>query len=223
MTKRKFSQNELVTRAYIAEFRASDNEEEKGVIEGTPIVFNQDARLRDWFGDEFIERIDPGALKNTDMKDVRLFVNHDTNKIALARSKNGNGTMSFDVRDDGVHMRATLDVDNNAEARALYSAVQRGDMDGMSFMFRIAGEEWADLDSDCPIRTITDISIIHEVSVVNFPAYPQTSVSARSTEETEYSPLEEARRKHTEETAQKRDKELVEIERLKNINIMRLL
>lgn len=223
MTKRKHSQNELVTRAYVAEFKASDNEEERGVIVGTPIVFNQDTRMRDWYGDEFVERIDPKALNNTNMKDVRLFVNHDVNKIALARSKNGNGTMSFTVDDTGVHMRATLDVDNNSEAKALYSAIERGDMDGMSFMFRIAGEEWSDLESDCPIRTITDISIIHEVSVVNFPAYPQTSVSARSTEETEYSPLEEARRKHTEETAEIREKELVEVEKLKNKNILRLI
>lgn len=219
MTKRKFSDNELVTRSYTATFRASENEDERWVIEGVPIVFNQDARIRDWAG-EFIERIAPGALKNTDMKDVRLFVNHDTNKIALARSKNGNGTMKFQIADDGVHVRAVLDGDNNAEARALYSAVERGDMDGMSFMFRIAGEEWADLESDCPIRTVTDISIIHEVSVVNFPAYPQTSVSARSSEETDYSPLVEARRKHTEETV---NKDVIEMEKLKNINIMRLI
>lgn len=221
MTK-KHSQNELVTRSYVAEFRASEKEDEYGTIEGTPIVFNQDTTLRDWAG-EFIERIVPEALKNTDMKDVRLFVNHDTNKIALARSKNGNGTMSLTVDDKGVHMRARLDVDNNAEARALYSAVQRGDMDGMSFMFRIGGEKWDDLESERPIRTITDISIIHEVSVVNFPAYPQTSVSARSSEETDYSPLEEARRKHAEETVTDVMKDMMEVERLKNINIMKMI
>ena len=219
---RKFSQNELVTRAYVAEFRASDKEDERGVIEGTPIVFNQDARLADWAG-EFIERIDPSALDNTDMKDVRLFVNHDTSKIALARSKNGNGTMSLEVKEDGVHMRAVLDIDNNAEARSLYSAIQRGDMDGMSFMFRIRGQEWKDIDTDLPTRIITDISIIHEVSVVNNPAYPQTSVSARSSEETDYSPLEEARAKHAEETAKTKEKDMVEMEKLKNINNMRLI
>lgn len=221
MTK-KHSQNELVTRSYVAEFRASEKEDEYGTIEGTPIVFNQDTTLRDWAG-EFVERIVPEALKSTDMKDVRLFVNHDTNKIALARSKNGNGTMSLTVDDKGVHMRARLDVDNNAEARALYSAVQRGDMDGMSFMFRIGGEKWDDLESERPIRTITDISIIHEVSVVNFPAYPQTSVSARSSEETDYSPLEEARRKHAEETVTDVMKDMMEVERLKNINIMKMI
>ena len=213
---RKHSNEELVTRSYLAEFRAV--EDEPGVIVGTPIVFNQDTVIRDWAG-EFIERIDPKALATTDMKDVRLFVNHDMSKIALARSKNGNGTMSFTVDATGVNMRAILDIDNNAEARALYSAVQRGDLDGMSFGFRVRGQEWSNLDSERPTRTITDISIIHEVSAVNFPAYPQTSISARSTEETDYSPLAEARAKHTEETAS----DVLEMERLKNSYIMRTI
>ena len=221
MTKR-YSDNELVTRSYTATFRASENEEERGVIEGVPIVFNQDTVISDWAG-QYIERIDPRAFDNTDMKDVRLLVNHDTSGMTFARSKNGKGTMNFVIKDYGVQMRALLDIDNNAEARALYSAIQREDMDGMSFMFRVRGEEWTDLESEMPIRTITDISIVHEVSVVNFPAYPQTTISARSTEETAYSPLEEARRKHSEETAESREKEQLEIERLKNINRMKLI
>lgn len=186
-------------------------------------MFNQEARIADWAG-EFIERIDPHALDKADMKDVRLFVNHDTNKIALARSKNGNenSTMSFTVDDEGVHMRAVLDVDNNAEARALYSAIQRGDMDGMSFMFRIRGEKWENIDSATPTRNVTDISIVHEVSVVNFPAYPQTSISARSTGETDYSPLEEARKAHAEEIA-KLNNDAMEMEKLKNINIIKMI
>lgn len=221
MPKRKFSENELITRAYTATFRASDKDEERGVIEGTPIVFEQDTILQDWAG-EYIERIDKHALDKADLKDVRLFVNHDINKIALARTKNGNGTMSFDVDDEGMHIRAALDVDNNQEARSLYSAIQRGDMDGMSFMFRIKSEEWKDLESDLPIRIIKEISIVHEVSVVNFPAYPQTSINARSTEETDYSPLEEARKRYAEETARSISNEL-EIEKLKNQNLIRLL
>lgn len=213
---RKHSNEELVTRSYQAEFRAV--EDEVGVIEGTPIVFNQDTIISDWAG-EFIERIDSNALADTDMKDVRLFVNHDLSKIALARSKNGNGTMSFTVDDSGVHMRAVLDIENNNEARALYSSIQRGDLDGMSFGFRVRGQEWRDLESERPTRIITDISIIHEVSAVNFPAYPQTSINARSSEETEYSPLVEARAKHSEET----EKIEIEMEKLKNINIMRII
>lgn len=219
MAKKRNSQNELVTRQYVAEFRASD--EEGSVIEGTPIVFSQDTKMQDWCG-EYIERIDPHALDNADLKDIRLFVNHDTNKIALARTKNGKGTMSFTVDDEGLHIKANLDTENNQEARSLYSAIQRGDMDGMSFMFRIKSQEWLDIDSDCPTRVIKEISIVHEVSVVNFPAYPQTSINARSdSEETEYSPLAEARKALSEET-DKRSKELLEIEKLKNENLLKL-
>jgi phage head maturation protease len=107
-----------------------------------------------------------------------------------------------------------LDIENNVEAKSLYSAVKRGDMDGMSFMFRIDGEQWIDLDKDVPTRRITSISVVHEVSVVNFPAYQQTSVNARSAEETKTSILEEARKAFLEETRQNKEKELeLEIER----------
>lgn len=223
MPKRKYSNNELVTRAFNATFRAKEEGERKGVIVGVPIVFNQETRIADWDG-EYIEVIEPTALKNADMKDVRLFVNHDINKIALARSKNGNenSTMSFTIDDEQVNMEAALDIENNAEAKALYSAIDRGDMDGMSFMFRIGKDEWSDLDSDLPKRTIKEISIVHEVSVVNFPAYPQTSVNARSSEEAETSPLAEARKRYAEETA-RRTNEQLEIEKAKVKNLINLI
>lgn len=215
--KRK-SKNELVTRQYVASFRV-DDDSNGSIIEGVPIVFNQDTKIQDWAG-EYIERIDSHALDNADLKDVRLFINHDTDRIALARTKNGKGTMSISIESDGLHMKASLDTENNQEARSLYSAIQRGDMDGMSFMFRIKSQEWLDLDKEIPTRIIKEISIVHEVSVVNFPAYPQTSINARSSsEETEYSPLEEARRVYAEETA--RSKEL-EIEKLKNQNKIKI-
>lgn len=218
--KRMNSQNELVTRKYTATFRAIQDEE-GSTIEGTPIVFNQDTKLQDWAG-EYIERIDTHALDNADLKDIRLFINHDTNKIALARTKNGRGTMSFTIDDDGLHIKANLDTENNQEARSLYSAIKRGDMDGMSFMFRIKSQEWLNLDSECPTRVIKEISIVHEVSVVNFPAYPQTSIDARdNSEETEYSPLEEARKALSEET-EKKSKELLEIYKQKNKNLLKL-
>lgn len=217
--KRKNSQNELVTRQFTATFRTTENEEEGSTIEGTPIVFNQDTKMQDWAG-EYKERIDEHALDNADLKDIRLFVNHDTNKIALARTKNGRGTMSFNIDNEGLHIKATLDTENNQEARSLYSAIKRGDMDGMSFMFRIKSQEWLDLDTDCPTRVIKEISIVHEVSVVNFPAYPQTSIDARDiSEETEYSPLEEARKALSEETDKKK---LLEIQKIKNKNLIKL-
>lgn len=216
---KKYSENAVVTRAFSTEFQAVEGE--KGVIEGVPIVFNKEGHVRDWSG-EFKEIIIPEALNNTDMRDVRLFVNHNTDKITLARSKNGNGTMSLDVQPDGVHMRATLDIDGNPEASALYSAIKRGDMDGMSFMFRVRGDTWSDLESAIPTRTINDISIIHEVSVVNTPAYEATTVSARDAEET-VSILEEARRAYAEETAKSKGNDMMEVERLKNLNNIRFI
>ena len=71
------------------------------------------------------------------------------------------------------------DAENNSEARALYSAVQRGDISGMSFMFGIRDEEWENLDSDHPTRHIKDISTVVEVSAVTFPAYENTEINAR--------------------------------------------
>lgn len=218
---KKTGENEIVTRQYLTNFRAREDENEGSIIEGTPIVFNQDTKMRDWAG-EYLERIDPQALDEADLTDIRLFVNHDINKIALARTKNGKGTMSFNVDDEGLHIKAVLDTENNNEAKSLYSAVERGDMDGMSFMFRIKDQEWQNLDSDCPTRVIKKISIVHEVSVVNFPAYPQTSIDARdvNSEETEYSPLAEARKALSEET-DKGLKEL-EIEKQKNKNLLKI-
>lgn len=89
----------------------------------------------------------------------------------------------------GMEIRAQLDTENNADARALYSAVQRGDISGMSFMFGVDGEEWEELESDHPTRRIKSISTVVEVSAVTWPAYEATEIDARSVEA-----LENARR-----------------------------
>lgn len=167
---------ELERRSYSFEVRAEETEH-GNIITGRPIVYNSRTDLG-WY-DEIIE---PGALNNTDLTDVRFLVNHDTSKIPLARSRNNNGnsTMQLSVDNDGMSIRVTLDTENNSEARALYSAVKRGDISGMSFMFAIRDEEWDDLDSDHPIRHIKDISTVVEVSAVTFPAYESTEINARS-------------------------------------------
>jgi HK97 family phage prohead protease len=76
-------------------------------------------------------------------------------------------------------IRVDLDTENNADARALYSAVERGDISGMSFMFQVGEDSWEDLDTDHPLRHIRSFSRVLEVSAVTFPAYAQTSISAR--------------------------------------------
>lgn len=166
----------LEQRAYSFEVRAEETERGH-IITGRPIVYNSRTDLG-WF-DEVIE---PGALDAADLTDVRFLVNHDTSKIPLARSRrnNGNSTMQLTVDEMGLGIRVDLDTENNADARALYSAVERGDISGMSFMFGVRGEEWDDLDSEHPTRRIKDISTVVEVSAVTFPAYDTTEINARS-------------------------------------------
>lgn len=177
-TEQEQKNKPLEQRSYNFEVRAEETEA-GNIIIGRPIVYNSRTDLG-WF-DEIIE---PGALNNTDLTDVRFLVNHDTSKIPLARSRrnNGNSTMQLTTDNDGLGIRVTLDTENNSEARALYSAVQRGDISGMSFMFGIRDEEWENLDSDHPTRHIKDISTVVEVSAVTFPAYESTEINARSKE-----------------------------------------
>lgn len=169
--------NDVELRSFDFEVRAQKDEDHGTFLEGTPIVYEQWTDLG-WYD----ERIADGALADTDLKDVRFLVNHNTDMIPLARSRNNNenSTMQMSVEDGvGMHIRVNLDTENNAEAKALYSAVQRGDISGMSFMFCVNGDSWEDIDSEHPKRTITAIRKVMEVSAVTFPAYEQTSISAR--------------------------------------------
>lgn len=169
-------QKQTVTRAYNFEIRAENNEKNGDHITGRPIVYNSKTDLG-WF-DEIIEA---GALDKANLKDVRFLVNHNTDMIPLARSRNNNenSTMQLEVDKDGMAIRVNLDTENNTEARNLYSAIKRGDITGMSFMFTIDREEWEELESDHPTRRIKSIGQVFEVSAVTFPAYESTEISAR--------------------------------------------
>lgn len=163
-------------RAFNFEVRAEENEEHGHFLSGVPIVFDQRTNLG-WH-DEIIER---GALDATDLRDVRFLINHNTDMIPLARSRNNNenSTMQMSVGDNGMNIRVDLDTENNAESKALYSAVERGDISGMSFMFSVDSDAWEDLESEHPTRRIRSIGKVFEVSAVTFPAYEATSIQAR--------------------------------------------
>lgn len=163
-------------RAFNFEVRAEKDETHGNVLTGRPIVFGQRTDLG-WY-DEIIEA---EALADTDLRDVRFLVNHNTDMIPLARSRNNNenSTMQMTVGTEGMDIRVDLDVENNADAKSLYSAVSRGDISGMSFMFIVDKDSWDDVDSDHPTRRIRSIKSVLEVSAVTFPAYTQTSITAR--------------------------------------------
>ena len=205
-------QSNKVTRAYNFEIRAEHNEKNGDHIVGRPIVYNSKTDLG-WF-DEIIEA---GALDKANLKDVRFLVNHNTDMIPLARSRNNNenSTMQLEVDKDGMSIRVNLDTENNTEARNLYSAIKRGDITGMSFMFTIDGQEWEALESDHPTRHIKAIGEVFEVSAVTFPAYEATEISARDKEalESAKATLESARSRSLES-----DKEDLELAKAKNRN-----
>ena len=164
-------------RTFDFEVRAGIDEEHGHTLTGQPIVYNERTDLG-WY-DEIIA---DGALAETDLRDVRFLVNHNTDMIPLARSRNNNAnsTMQMEVIEGkGMMIRVDLDTENNADAKALYSAVERGDISGMSFMFSIDGYKWDDKESDHPTRTVTKIGKVYEVSAVTFPAYEATSIQAR--------------------------------------------
>lgn len=189
----KMNKMQTVTRAYNFELRAENNDVHGDHIVGRPIVYDSLTDLG-WFN-EIIER---GALDKADLKDVKFLVNHNTDMIPLARSRNNNvnSTMQMQVDDEGMAIRVNLDTENNSDAKSLYSAIKRGDISGMSFMFSIESEEWDNLESDHPTRRIKEIGRVLEVSAVTFPAYEATEISARDKEalDNAKATLESARR-----------------------------
>ncbi|MCR8635754.1 HK97 family phage prohead protease [Paenibacillus radicis (ex Xue et al. 2023)] len=167
--------DEAVKRSFgIVDLRAVDD---GNYIEGHPAVYDQKTNIGNWFY-EVIER---GAFDGCNFDDVLFSVNHDLRKIPLARSRrnNGNSTMLLRTDDIGLYVKASLDIDNNTEAKSLYSAVKREDIDGMSFIFYVEKETWDDLSADMPTRRIQSVKKVIEVSAVNFPAYSGTDINAR--------------------------------------------
>ena len=158
-------------RSYASEVTAGENE-----IVGNPVVCGVRAQMYD-----YIEIIEPGALVEADISDVLLTVNHNLSDIPLARSRGGQPgeTMQLSVDNYNCRITAQLDVENNPQARALHSAVARGDITGMSFMFHVKEDSW-ERENDVLIRHIQKIDKIIDVSAVTIPAYPSTSISARS-------------------------------------------
>ncbi len=121
----------------------------------------------------FIEYIAPGAFRKTlsETPDVRLLINHEG--LPLARTKNGTLTLT----EDEVGLRFDAELPDTNEARDLYTLIERGDVDQMSFAFRVIRQKF---NKDRSERTLTEVSLSDgDVSVVTYPAYPTTTVEAR--------------------------------------------
>lgn len=184
---------------------ASDVTAEGSEIIGNPVVCGVQTQMYD-----YVEIIEPGALTEADISDVLLTVNHNLNDIPLARSRGGQPgeTMQLTVDNYNCHITAKLDIENNPQARALHSAVSRGDITGMSFMFHVKEDSW-ERENDVLVRHIQKIDKIIDVSAVTIPAYPSTSISARSAGYGNENETE------TEQTEQRKKAEKLELEKLK--------
>ena len=154
----------------LSDVSCKEDDEQKMVLEGYAIVFDQETLI----GDKdkgFIESIDRNALKNANMKDVPMKYNHDDSFLIIARTRNN--SLRLTVDDIGLKVRAELiDTDSNKD---IYKMVKAGLLDKMSFAFTVSSQK-IDRSGDIPKRTITGIDRLYDVSIVDLPAYDQTSI-----------------------------------------------
>lgn len=145
----------------------------KPTLRGYAAVFNERANI----GGQFVEVLMPGAfarcLKNN--PDVRALVDHEPAKI-LGRTLAGTLRLS----EDSKGLRCEIDLPDTQLGRDTYTSVQRGDLSQMSFGFSTVDETVVPI-SDAPgiLRELHDVDV-YDVSVVAFPAYEGTSISARA-------------------------------------------
>lgn len=158
-----------------SEFKTRDEETEK-VIEGYFVVFNQETRLTK----NIYEMVSPEAVtRSLEKNDIRALFAHKDEKV-LGRLKNK--TLELTADEHGLYGRVAIN-ENDREAMDIYERVKRGDIDSCSFGFYVNenGEERIARDDGSHLFILRDIDI-QEVSVVTFPAYPQTQISARKLE-----------------------------------------
>lgn len=160
---------------------ASENEENKQLVEGYAAVFNQRTLIweSEWSGWKYMEVIDRNAFDGADMSDTVFKYNHGNIAMVLARASNNTLTMQTD--DKGLRISADIIDTNNGTD--VYKLIKRGDLNKMSFAFTVKNERSeSDRENKIYTRTITAFDKIYDVAVVDFPAYDGTSIQARSKE-----------------------------------------
>jgi HK97 family phage prohead protease len=139
-------------------------------IVGYAAVFDSESRDLG----NFTEVIKPGAFNRalSEKQDVRAFVDHDASKI-LGRTKAG----TLELSTDSVGLRVEITPPDTTVGRDTVESVRRGDLDSMSFGFVVRDDNWREVEGRA-LREIRDLDL-HEVSLVSFPAYEETSVAVR--------------------------------------------
>lgn len=155
-------------------------------VAGYGAVFNSETVI----GGRFREVILPGAFKRAVSGDVFSFFNHDESKV-LGRTSSG----TLRISEDSNGLRYEVDLPDTTAARDLRVSMDRGDVNGSSFMFDVpdGGDEWTLNSGDLPLRTIREANL-YEVGPVTMPAYPDATSALRSLEEAEKNAAEEVDR-----------------------------
>jgi len=156
---------------------------DKLTFSGYAAVFNE---LSEDLGG-FREQIEPGAFTKTlqEKADVKLLVNHNPD-LLLARS----ASSTLDLAEDQRGLLVTAEMAPTTLGRDLSTLIERGDVDQMSFGFQTVKDEW-DESTTPPTRTLREVKLF-DVSIVAFPAYPQTSAEVRDNETSEDGTSDEA-------------------------------
>ena len=157
-------------RAVVAELRVAQDQE--NLLTGYSAVYNV------WSNSMvgFEERITEGAFDRAieEQQDVRALWNHDPNFV-LGRTKSGTLKLSSDSHG----LKVDINPPDTQWAKDLVESVRRGDVDQMSFGFIVRKDKWyEDRDTGIAKRELIDVDLF-DVSPVTYPAYPETSLSAR--------------------------------------------
>lgn len=189
---------------HLIQVRTSELEEDKNkmIIEGKAVTFDEETVLFRYNDHEYKEIISRGSFDKCDFSKAFLKYNHSDNIMAMARVKNE--TLTIDVRDDGVYIRAHLA--NTSAGRDLYELVKRGDIDKMSFAFTIGEESY---DESTYTWTVRKVDTLYDVAAVEMPAYENTQLFARR-----YGEVEASRKQEVEALALEKE-QLVNIIRLR--------
>lgn len=194
----------------LEERKAEDGTDEL-VVEGKACTFNEETVLYSSNDYEAREVIDPGAFANCDMNDVIFNYNHCGRVYARTR----NNTLSLEVKEDGLYMKAVLRSDDQGH-KELYNDIKTGTIDKMSFAFTVNDSKWEFEQKDgkdIDTRTILGINKLYDVSAVDIPAYDTTSISARSL----YEAVSETRSAESRKKA-----EALEIEKQKLLLLLKI-
>lgn len=168
-------------------------------IEGRSIVFNS---LSQDFGG-WKEEISPDAISDEiiNASDILFLLNHSDSRGILGRKRKGSGSLSTEIREDGVYF--SFDAPQTSLGDELLEYLRRGDITQCSFAFTVDDDDWKEQEDGTYIRTIKKFHRIYDMSAVYTPAYTDTKVKCARFAEIKAQEAEEAKRKMAEMERQK--------------------